>query len=138
MKTFLFRSMIGIFFGAFISVVFTSGVVLFSDREMLNGPLFVKNSLGSIFCGWLFTVTPLYFENRRFTMMQATGLHFLTVFVSYFIFAFFIGWIPFTLLSFGIGLGIFIVVYILHWLAFYYYFHLQAKKLNEDLSSISE
>ncbi|MEK4520600.1 DUF3021 domain-containing protein [Psychrobacillus sp. FSL W7-1457] len=138
MKTFLFRSMIGIFFGAFISVVFTSGVVLFSDKETLNGALFLKNSLGSIFCGWLFTVTPLYFENKRFTMMQATGFHFLTVFVAYFILAFFIGWIPFTLLSFGIGLAIFIVVYILHWLAFYYYFRLQAKKLNENLNSISE
>ena len=136
MKTFLFRSMIGIFFGAFIAVLLTNGVVLFSDRETINGPIFLKNSLGSIFCGWLFTVTPLYFENMRFTMMQATVLHFLTVFVAYFIFAFFIGWIPFTLLSFATALAIFVVVYTLHWLAFYYYFRIQAKKLNKELNSI--
>ena len=61
MKTFLYRSIIGIFFGAFIAVIMTNSVVLFSGKEMLDGHLFLKNSLGSIFCGWFFTVTTTLF-----------------------------------------------------------------------------
>ena len=54
MKTFLFRSMIGIFFGAFLAVILTNAIVLFSTQDVLDGQLFLKNSLGSIFCGWFF------------------------------------------------------------------------------------
>ena len=100
MKTFLFRSMIGIFFGAFLAVILTNAIVLFSTQDVLDGQLFLKNSLGSIFCGWFFTVSPLYFENNNLRLTQQTVLHFITVFVLYFILAFGIGWIPFTLKSF--------------------------------------
>ena len=132
MKTFLFRSMIGIFFGAFLSVILTNALVL-SGKELLDGQLFFKNSLGSIFCGWLFTVTPLYYENLKFSLVQATALHFATVFIAYFILAFGIGWIPVSFRSFLIALVIFLVTYALNWLAFYLYFRIQAKKLNADL-----
>ena len=37
MKTFLFRSIIGIFFGAFLAVILTNSVVYFADKEMLDG-----------------------------------------------------------------------------------------------------
>ena len=100
MKTFLFRSMIGIFFGAFIAVVLTNSIVYFGGQEMLDGRIFLKNSLGSIFCGWFFTVSPLYFENTRLRLSQQTGLHFITVVVLYFILAFGIGWVPFKVKSF--------------------------------------
>ena len=100
MKTFLFRSMIGIFFGAFLAVIVTNSVVYFGNQDVLDGQMFMKNSLGSIFCGWFFTVAPLYFENTKLRLSQQTALHFATVVVSYFILAFGIGWVPFTLKSF--------------------------------------
>ena len=45
MKTFLFRSMIGIFFGAFLAVVVTNSIVYFGGESMIDGSLFLKNSL---------------------------------------------------------------------------------------------
>lgn len=134
MKTFLFRSMIGIFFGAFLAVILTNSVVYFGGQDVLDGPLFFKNSLGSIFCGWFFTVSPLYFENTSLRLSQQTGLHFITVVILYFILAFGIGWIPFTVKSFVLTLGLFLVVYAIFWTAFYLYFRNQAKKLNAELN----
>ena len=43
MKTFLFRSMIGIFFGAFLAVVVTNSIVYFREESMIDGSLFLKN-----------------------------------------------------------------------------------------------
>jgi hypothetical protein len=134
MKTFLFRSMVGIFFGAFLAVILTNSIVYFGGQNVLDGPLFLKNSLGSIFCGWFFTVSPLYFENTNLRLSQQTGLHFITVVVLYFILAFGIGWIPFTVKSFVLTLGLFLVVYAIFWTAFYLYFRNQAKKLNAELN----
>ncbi|HJF33225.1 MAG TPA: DUF3021 domain-containing protein [Sporosarcina psychrophila] len=136
MKTFLYRSIIGIFFGAFIAVILTNSVVLFSDKDMLDGQLFLKKSLGSIFCGWFFTVTPLFFENANLRLSQQTALHFVTVVILYFILAFGIGWIPFTVKSFLLALGLFIVFYSVFWTSFYLYFRGQAKKMNAELDGL--
>ncbi|CAM3115087.1 DUF3021 domain-containing protein [Filibacter tadaridae] len=136
MKTLLYRSFIGIFFGAFIAVILTNSVVLFSGREMLDGQLFLKNSLGSIFCGWFFTVTPLFFENVNLRLSQQTALHFFTVVILYFILAFGIGWVPFTVKSFLLTLGLFIVSYSVFWTSFYFYFKKQAERLNAELQGL--
>ncbi|MCZ2259311.1 DUF3021 domain-containing protein [Sporosarcina sp. G11-34] len=136
MKVFLFRSMIGIFFGAFIAVVLTNSLVYFGSQEVLDGELFMKNSLGSIFCGWFFTVGPLYFENTNLRLSQQTGLHFITVVVLYFILAFGIGWVPFTVKSFLLALGLFVMTYLIFWTSFYLYFRNQAKKLNAELQEL--
>ena len=136
MKIFLFRSMIGIFFGAFIFVMVTNSIVYFGEKEALDGQLFLKNSLGTIFCGWFFTVSPLYFENSNLRLAQQTGLHFVTIFVLYFILAFAIGWVPFTMNSFLLMLGIFIICYLIFWISFYLYFRKQARKLNAELQDV--
>lgn len=136
MKIFLFRSMIGIFFGAFIFVMVTNSIVYFGEKEALDGQLFLKNSLGTIFCGWFFTVSPLYFENSNLRLAQQTGLHFMTIFVLYFILAFAIGWVPFTMNSFLLMLGIFIICYLIFWISFYLYFRKQARKLNAELQEL--
>jgi hypothetical protein len=136
MKTFLFRSLIGIFFGAFLAVVFTNSMVWSGDAAVINGELFVKNSLGAIFCGWFFSVTPLYFENRKLKLPQQTLLHFLTVIVLFFILALGIGWIPFNIKSILSMLVMFLIFYGVSWFAFYLYFKNQAKKLNEDLRKL--
>lgn len=136
MKTFLFRSMIGIFYGAFLAVLFTNAVVYFGEREVLDGPLFFKNSIGAIFCGWFFTVSPLYFEIKSLRLAQQTLLHFITVFILYFILAYGIGWIPFTFRSTLIALGIFLIFYLISWVAFYLYFKRQANALNAELDQL--
>ena len=136
MKTFIFRSLIGIFFGGFIAVLFTNLNILFGDFEVINGALFMKNSIGSVLCGWFFTVSPLYFENRNLKLSQQTILHFLTVIILYFILALTIGWIPFTIKNIMLALLISIAVYTIFWSAFYLYFKNQARKLNDELKKL--
>ena len=136
MKTFIIRSFIGIFFGGFIAVLITNLNILFGGFEMIDGPLFLKNSIGSVLCGWFFTVSPLYFENRNLKLSQQTILHFLTVTILYLILALTIGWIPFNIINILLTLLISIVVYTIFWVAFYLYFKNQARKLNDDLKKL--
>lgn len=136
MKTFLFRSLIGIFFGGFIAVLFTNINILVGEFVMIDGSLFLKNSIGTILCGWFFTVSPMYFENKNLKLPQQTLLHFTTVMVLYLILALSIGWIPFNVTSILLTVLIAIAVYTINWLAFYFYFKHQARKLNDKLKKI--
>ena len=136
MKTFIIRSFIGIFFGGFIAVLITNLNILFDGIEVIDGSLFLKNSIGSILCGWFYTVSPMYFENRNLKLHQQTVLHFLTVTILYLILALTIGWIPFNIISILLTLLIATVVYTIIWIAFYLYFKYQARKLNDDLNKL--
>jgi len=136
MKKFIFRSFIGIFFGGFIAVLFTNLNIIFGEFAMIDGSLFLKNSIGTILCGWFFTVSPMYFENRKLNLAQQTFLHFLTVLTLYLILALSIGWIPFNITSILLTFLISIAVYTICWISFYLYFRHQARKLNNDLKKI--
>jgi|SRR3954469_1662216 NhaP-type Na+/H+ or K+/H+ antiporter len=136
MKTFMIRSFIGISFGGFIAVLITNLNVVIGGFEMIDGSLFLKNSVGSILCGWFYTVSPMYFENRNLKLHQQTILHFLTVTILYLILALTIRWIPFNIISILLTLLIATVVYTIIWIAFYLYFKYQARKLNDDLNKL--
>ncbi|MFS0614679.1 DUF3021 domain-containing protein [Lederbergia ruris] len=135
MKKFLFQSIIGILFGAFIAVLITN-IIYFKGSDLLDGQLFLKNSLACLFCGWFFSVTPLLFEIKTLKLPQQTGLHFVSVAILYFILSFSIGWIPFTLKSVLLFAGLFLLIYTGIWIGFYFYFRNEAKKLNDDLLKI--
>jgi len=136
MKTFLSRSVIGIFFGAFIAVLITSSVVWFGEETLLNGPLFVKNAFGCMFAGWLYTVSTLYFETEKLNLPIQTLLHFITITIPFFIIAIFLGWIPSDVKSIIAALVFFIILYIIIWLCFYLYFRHQSKQLNDDIQNL--
>lgn len=136
MKTFMTRSILGIFFGSFLAIVTILAVIYIGDRATLDAAILGKNALGTVFCGWFFTVTPLLFENEKLTLPVQTTLHFLSVTILYFIVAFIIGWIPFTVKGFIGMLGIFIIFYSIIWFSFYMYFRKQAAKLNEELKEL--
>jgi hypothetical protein len=136
MKTFLIRSLLGIFFGSFLALMGILAVIYIGGNELLDSAIIVKNALGTVFCGWFFTVTPLFFENERWTLPVQTALHFVSVTVLYFIVAFVIGWIPFTMKGFFGMLSLFIVGYSILWFSFYLYFKQQADKLNEGLNDL--
>ncbi|MNJ52769.1 hypothetical protein D3C77_481220 [compost metagenome] len=133
MNAFFVRSMIGIFFGAFIAVITTIALIYFGGQSAIDGPFFIKNTFGYIVCGWLFTVTPLYFKIRSLGLPIQTALHFLTITILYFILSLWIGWIPFHVKNFLIYLAISIFVYAIGWIGFYLYFKNETKKLNKDL-----
>ncbi|WP_282142375.1 DUF3021 domain-containing protein [Cytobacillus oceanisediminis] len=136
MRTFLYRSMIGIFFGGFISTAVTIVLIYFGGQPTLDGQAFIINALGFIISGWLFTVTPLYFEIRSLRLSMQTALHYLTVTIVYFTLGLWIGWIPIGVKNFFIYLGISVFVYASMWICFYLYFKNESKKLNEDLECI--
>lgn len=136
MKTFIFRSLMGIFFGGFIAVLFVNLNVIFGGFQTIDGSEFLKNSIGTILCGWFFTVSPMYFEIRKLKLSQQTILHFLTVMILYLILAIAIGWIPFTLNRILLSTAIAIIVYGLFWIAFFLYFKNQIRRINDDLKKI--
>ncbi|MFK2825351.1 DUF3021 domain-containing protein [Bacillus sp. B190/17] len=138
MKTFLFRSLIGIFFGAFIAVMTTMSVVYFGGTEWFNGELFIKNAFGTMFCGWFFTVSPLYFEISSLRLPQQTALHFATVIILNFILSLGVGWITFDLENILCFTAIFIGIYAVIWICFYLYYKNEAKKLNDGLQNIDK
>ncbi|MFD1018605.1 DUF3021 domain-containing protein [Thalassobacillus hwangdonensis] len=135
MKRFLKSSIFGIFFGGFIAVVIQSSFVL-AGEEMIDGVLFIKNSLASIFLGWLFSVTPLFFRIRSLNLPVQTLLHFLTVTVIYLLLALGVGWVPFDLSSLLFALIGMILIYTISWIGFYLYFKNEAKRLNDQLNHI--
>src|SRR4051812_12677130 len=122
MKTFLIRSLIGIFFGAFVAIAITICIIYFGGIKQLEGEMFLRNSLGSIFCGWFFSVSPLYFEIDSLKLPTQTALHFITVAACYFVLSLGIGWIPFSFPTILLILGLFLIVYSIIWLCFYLYF----------------
>ncbi|RDW16259.1 DUF3021 domain-containing protein [Oceanobacillus chungangensis] len=133
MKTFLFRSLFGTFFGAFVAVVTTISIIYFGSIEQLDSEMFLRNSLGSIFCGWFFSVSPLYFEIDSLKLPTQTALHFITVTICYFVLSLGIGWIPFSFPTILLILGLFLIMYSIIWLCFYLYFKNEAKKLNAEI-----
>ncbi|WP_062107279.1 DUF3021 domain-containing protein [Bacillus niameyensis] len=135
MKKFLFQSIIGIFFGAFLAVIITN-MIYIKGTIMLDGSIFLKNSLAFMLCGWFFSVTPLFFELKSIRLPIQTALHFTTVAIIYIILSIGIGWIPFKIGSILFFIGLFIVIYAAVWTGFYFYFKNEAKKLNDDLLRI--
>ena len=136
MKAFLFRSLMGIMLGALLAVVMTCSLVIFGEQTMLDGHLFIKNALGSMFAGWFFSASSLYFEIETLELPTQTMLHFVTVTFLYFILAFGIGWFPVDPKSIAIVIVLFLVIYTIMWLSFYFYFRNQSRKLNEDLQNL--
>lgn len=133
MKSFLFRSVLGIFFGAFLSVVITSVMVL-NGQETVDGGLFVRNSIGNMLCGWFFTASTLYFENYKWSLYKQTAAHFVTVIALYVVLAYGIGWFPFTLPSFLLILAGFTLLYALLWAVFYYRSKNKVRKMRKQLN----
>lgn len=136
MKTFAVRSIAGIFFGAFLTVMITICFIYFGNKEILEGQLFIKNAFANMFCGWFFSVTPLYFEIKALHLWQQTALHFVTVTFLYFVLSFGVGWVTLSIESVLSFAGLFVGLYAIIWICFYLYFKNEAKKLNDDLQHI--
>lgn len=131
MKTFIFRSFGGICFGALVMVVICFGIIVFGEVGQLNSGIFMKNAIGTLLCGWFFSVATLIFEVERWSLLFQTFIHFVTVSILYFILSFSIGWIPYSTTGIILGIGVFLVIYAIIWTIFYLYFRHQTKLLNE-------
>lgn len=136
MKSFLLRSLIGIGVGAILMVISTMSIVLIGNESTLDGELYVKNAIGSLLCGWFFAVAAMIFEIKRLVLWQQTLIHFILIIVLYFIFANWIGWVPYHEGIFLTMILVFMIIYVMMWLSFYLYFKRQATKMNENLNRL--
>ncbi|MGE7761454.1 DUF3021 domain-containing protein [Peribacillus sp. NPDC097895] len=133
MKTLLFRSFVGICFGALVMVLTCFGVIGFGEVTSLDSGIFVKNAIGCLLCGWFFSTATILFEMDKWSLLFQTILHFLTVSILYFLLSFFVGWIPFSAKGLVTGIAIFVPFYMIIWIIFYLYFRYQVKVLNDGL-----
>ncbi|MCK1993260.1 DUF3021 domain-containing protein [Peribacillus muralis] len=133
MKTLLFRSFVGICFGALVMVLTCFGVIGFGEITALDSEMFVKNAIGCLLCGWFFSTATILFEIEKWSLLFQTTMHFLTVSILYFLLSFFVGWISFSMKGLVIGILIFIPFYVTIWTIFYLYFRFQMKILNDGL-----
>ncbi len=136
MKTFIHRSVKGIIFGGFLQVILVSIGILWWGAETINADIFLKNALGMMICSWFFTVTPLYFEGKKWNLLQQTLVHFLTGIILFFTLAFAIGWIPISLSVIFKQIVNFFAIYVVSWILFFLYYRYQAKILNEHIKRI--
>ncbi|SFO92592.1 DUF3021 domain-containing protein [Salibacterium halotolerans] len=134
MKTIVYQSFLGICFGALVSILIHYGVILFGGVENIESGRFVLDSLGSMFCGWFFSTGGLIFAKENWSLTKRTIVHFITVTMLYFVLSFLIGWIPFTIWGFLIGMGLFLIIYTVIWFCFFVYFYYEMRKLNEALA----
>ncbi|MFD9626601.1 DUF3021 domain-containing protein [Peribacillus muralis] len=133
MKTLLFRSFVGICFGALVMVLTCFGVIGFGEITALDSEMFVKNAIGCLLCGWFFSTATILFEIEKWSLLFQTTMHFLTVSILYFLLSFFVGWISFSMKGLVTGILIFIPFYVTIWTIFYLYFRFQMKILNDGL-----
>lgn len=136
MKAFLLRSISGIGIGAIILCIVTVNMVVFGEVSTLDGELYVKNAFGSLLCGWFFAVASMIFEIKRLILWQQTLIHFIFISVLYFVFANWIGWVPYDENIFFTMILIFIGFYLIFWLSFYTYYSRLAKKMNDNLNQL--
>ncbi|WP_054861679.1 DUF3021 family protein [Gracilibacillus sp. JCM 18860] len=65
--------------------------------------------------------------------MQQTIIHFVLSLTVISIVSIYAGWVPFTLWSLIIGLGIFLLTYFMMWIGIYTYYKKLEKSMNESI-----
>jgi phosphatidylserine synthase len=123
------RSFIGLGFTA----IFTFAALTFLMMQDIQAPVteIWKNMLGSMVMGVYFGAASKLFDNDEWSPLKQTAVHFFLSLSIWFPLALYIGWLPFHLLPIIMGIGIFIVVYLIFWFTFYAYF----KRLENEMNN---
>lgn len=125
------RSIIGLGFTA----IFTFAILTVITMKNIQVPVSTiwLNMLGSILLGIYFGIGSLIFEVEDWSPLKQTIVHFgLSIFIWLPI-ALLIGWIPMNGLSILFGIVIFIITYVIFWLAIYSYLKKQESNMNHSL-----
>lgn len=136
MKRFIYRSIYGIFFGCFVTVMFMILSTSISGIPTIDSNIFVKNALGSMIAGWYLIISPLFFEIDQLNLLKKTILHFIITVALNLIIIYFIGWLPFSGGQIFTLIISFLLLYTVIWLGFYYYYKNVVNKMNEDLTKL--
>ena len=125
------RSMLGLGFSALFTFAILTVIVL--QDVQVSIPIVWKNMLGSMMMGIYFGCASLIFEMEKWSPLKKTVLHFLISILVWLPLAVYMGWVPFEVTTIFIGLGIFLVIYLLFWYGFYFYFKMIEKDMNNSV-----
>ena len=148
-KMILSRVYIGFTIGFIMGVVFTTifathdaadgSVHLYSEElgRIIANPLlaFMIHSFTCGLLGMVAMVSTIVYEIEDWNLLKATFIHFLVCVVSFYLTAFFLGWIkPSDTLDILVLLVFFIASYVIIWLIQYLSYRSQIKEINEKLA----
>lgn len=122
------RSMLGLGFSAiFVFVALT--IMTLQDVQV---PIFIvwKNTLGGMAMGIYFGIASLIFDNEEWSPLKKTIIHFLLSIFIWVPLAIWMGWVPLELVAILIGIGVFIMTYLLFWYGSYLYFKRIENEMN--------
>ncbi|WP_428910038.1 DUF3021 domain-containing protein [Niallia sp. Krafla_26] len=125
------RSMLGLGFAAIFTFAILT-VMMLQDVQV-SIPIVWKNMLGSMVMGIYFGCASLIFDIEDWSPLKRTVVHFLISVITWLALAIYMGWVPFELSTILIGIGIFIVVYLLFWYGSYLYFKRIENEMNNSV-----
>lgn len=147
LKEMIKRASLGFCFGIlFQNVIFVlqsalygQGYYLVATPDLLslcgtefNAVLFQLGCTG--FMGLLFSASTLIFTADRFSLAQATALHFLLITPTGTAIGWYCNWIHRTSAGLAVWLIRFIVIYVIIWVSMFMYYRKKTREINEELS----
>ena len=125
------RSLLGLGFTAIITFAFLT-VMTVQDIEVPVSIIW-KNMLGSMVMGIYFGCASLIFDREKWSPLKRTVIHFLLSVIVWLPLAIWLGWVPFAFLTILIGVGTFIIAYLLFWYGSYLYFKKIENEMNHSI-----
>lgn len=125
------RSLIGLGYSAILTFVILA-IMTYQDVQVPVSVIW-KNTTGGMVMGIYFGCASLIFEREEWSPLKKTIIHFLLSIAIWLPLAFWMGWVPLQLTSILIGIGSFIVVYLLFWFGSYWYFKRIENEMNHSV-----
>ncbi|NEU30732.1 DUF3021 domain-containing protein [bacterium LRH843] len=125
------RSMLGLGFTA----IFTFAILTVMTLQDVQVPVSTvwKNMLGSMVMGVYFGSSSLIFDIEKWSPLKKTTIHFLISILIWLPLAIGMGWLPLELIYILVGIGVFVVTYLLFWYGSYFYFKRIENEMNHSV-----
>lgn len=133
-KELIKRGLIGIGFGNIISCIILFLICTIQKTTSLEVSMVLRSTIAASVIGFVFAGASLLLENEKISLLKATIFHFLCLFITYYLMAFFGTWLVFEVKEILISVTIFIGTYICIWLGVYFTLKRKVKKMNEKLN----
>ncbi|MBM7604893.1 hypothetical protein JOC75_002897 [Metabacillus crassostreae] len=125
------RSFFGLGFSAFF--IFIALTIMMLQGIEASVPIIWSNMLGSIVMGIYFGSASLIFDIETWSPLKQTIIHFLFSIMIWLPLAIFIGWLPLEPLPLTLGIGSFVIVYLIFWYGIQMYFKRLEKEMNNSV-----
>ena len=138
LKQFAMRGCVGVVIS---NVILCIALVKFSgdiSEATLTVAQIIKYIAGAIVIGIVFGGTTAFFEWERLSMLWATVLHFVSLFITYTAVTLVTGWHGIDVVLSLEFIGSFVLVYVGIWLAYYFTERRRVRQINERLKNKAE